>query len=107
MKIQIDGKTIFELNDTKKKVIQNDIPSEVFQEDMERRAQWVVEHKYEQCFKRLKEEWEPKLKGKVESFPADDDKFAELIFSQPEYKSRSQKIREEKEQEHLKRTGQI
>ena len=29
MKIQVDGKTVYELNETKKKVIQNDILSEI------------------------------------------------------------------------------
>lgn len=106
MKVQVDGKTVHELNETKKKVIQNDIISEIFQSDMERRVAWVISHKYEQCFKRLKEEWEPKLKGRVEAFPSDPDKFAELIFSQPDYKSRSQREKEENNVEHLKRTGQ-
>lgn len=94
MKIQVDGKKVFELNETQKKVIKNDIPSEIFQEDMERRVRYIIEHKYERCFERLKREWEPKLKGRVEAFPSNDDVFAELIFSQPDYQSRSQ--REEK-----------
>lgn len=106
MKIQVDGKTVFELNETQKKVIQNDIDKDIFQADMERRAKWVIEHKYEQCFKKLKEEWEPKLKERVQSFPADDDAFAELIFSQTDYRSRNQRNLEEKEKEHKARTGQ-
>lgn len=107
MKIQVDGKTVHEMNDTKKKVIQNDIASEMFQEDMERRVRWVIEHKYQQCFERLKKEWEPKLRERVESVPTDADKLAELIFAQPDYKSRSKKLAEEKEKLHLARTGQL
>ena len=91
MKIQINGKKVFELTEIQKKVIQNDIPQEIFDKDMERRVKWVIEHKYQQCFKRLKEEWEPKLKNKVESFPSNDKEFAQLIFEQEEYESRTQK----------------
>ena len=36
-----------------------------------------------------KKEWEPKLSAKgVASLPTDRDAFAQLVFSQPEYKSR-------------------
>lgn len=42
--------------------------------------------------KRLKSEWEPRLKNKgIQSIPLDDDKLAELIFSQPEYRNRKQR----------------
>ena len=105
MKIQVDNKTVFEMNDTQKKVIQNDIPSEIFKEDMERRAKYIIEHKYEQCFKRLKEEWEPRLRERVPAVPTDPDAFAQLIFSQPDYKSRSARELEAKNAEHLRRTG--
>lgn len=91
MKIQVDGKTVHELNETKKKVIQNDIPSEIFQEDMERRVKWVIEHKYDRCMERLRREWEPKLQSRVSSLPTNPDEFAELIFSQPDYQSRSER----------------
>lgn len=106
MKIQVDGKPVFELNETQKKVIQNDIPSEIFVSDMERRARYIIEHKYERCLKRLKEEWEPKLRDRVQSVPTDQDALAELIFSQPDYRSRSQREKEAKDKEHRERTGQ-
>jgi hypothetical protein len=106
MKIQVDGKLVYELNEIRKKVIQNDIPSEIFQEDMERRAKYIIEHKYEKCLERLKLEWEPKLRNRVSSVPTDPDALAELIFSQPDYKNRSKREQEEKVQEHRARTGQ-
>jgi len=106
MKIQVDGKPVFELNETQKKVIQNDISSEMFVSDMERRARYIIEHKYERCLERLKREWEPKLRGRVQSIPTDQDALAELIFSQPDYRSRAQRDAEAKAQEHKDRTGQ-
>lgn len=92
MKISVDGKELFTLSETQKKVIQNDIDSSIFEEDMKRRLQYILTHKYEQCYKRLKEEWEPKLKANgVKAIPLDDQDFAELVFQQPQYKNRSQR----------------
>lgn len=91
MKVTVDGKQVLELTETQKKVIKNDIPSEIFQSDMERRVNYILSHKYERCFERLKKEWEPKLKGRVTHLPLDNDALAELIFSQSDYKDRSAK----------------
>lgn len=95
MKISVDDKEIFSLSETQKKVIQNDINADIFVEDMKRRLQYILMHKYEQCFKRLKTEWEPKLKAMgIQSVPTDEEAFANLILSRPEYKDR--KSRESK-----------
>lgn len=94
MKVSVDGKQILELTNTQEKVIQNDIPTSIFQEDMERRVKYTLTHKYERCFERLKSQWEPILSQRIESVPTDPDKFAQLIFSQPDYKNRSQREQE-------------
>jgi hypothetical protein len=92
MKISVDNKDLFTLSETQKKVIKNDIHDDIFDEDMKRRLHWVLTHKYEQCFERLKKEWEPKLVANgVQSVPTNPDAFAELVFAQPNYKSRKQK----------------
>jgi len=96
MKFQVDGVEVFELNEIKKKVIMNDIDADIFGADMKRRVKYIIEHKYERCFDRLKKEWEPKLKKKgVASIPLDDDAFSTLVFSQTDYEDR--KIRSKKE----------
>ncbi len=91
MKISVNDELLFTLTETQKKVIQNDIPIEIFDEDMKRRIQYILTHKYEMCFDRLKKEWEPKLASRLSSIPTDPDALANLIFSQPDYKSRSEK----------------
>lgn len=59
-------------------------------EYIKKRIHWVVNEVYSECYKRLKAKWEPKLaKAGVESIPVDEDKFAELVFAQPDYKDRS------------------
>jgi hypothetical protein len=88
MKISVNNKELFSLSDIQKKVICNDIHADTLDADLERRLQWVLTHKYEQCMKRLRDEWLPKLKDRVESVPTSDDAFAYLVFSQPDYKDR-------------------
>jgi hypothetical protein len=92
MKVSVNDQEIFTLSEIQKKVIQNDIPSEIFDEDMKRRLKWVlVDEKYRRCMERLRREWEPRLKSHMPSLPTNDDEFANLVFSQPDYKNRSQR----------------
>ena len=89
MKISVNDQELFTLSETQKKVIKNDIHEDIFDEDMKRRLKYILMHKHEECLKRLKAEWEPKLKASgVKSIPLDEDEFAELVFKHPEYKSR-------------------
>jgi len=92
MRVSVDGQVLFTLNETQKKVIKHDIHQELFDEDMKRRLQYILMHKYERCFERLKKEWEPKLAASgAKSIPTDPDEFAEMVFAHPEYKNRSQR----------------
>lgn len=95
MKISINDQELFTLSDTQKKVIQNDVLSEIFEEDMKRRIKWVLlEEKYTQSMLALRREWEPRLKQKgYKVLPTDDDEFAKIVFSQPDYMNRSQRER--------------
>lgn len=97
MKISVDGNELYTLSETQKKVIRNDIHEDEFDQDMKRRLQWVLNHKYERCLERLKAEWMPKLKGRTASVPTDDEAFAELVISQPDYKSRKKRDQEERQ----------
>lgn len=96
MKVFYENEEIINFSETKKKVIKNDISDDIFDEDIKRRLNWVVEHKYEQSLKRLKDEWMPKLKERYESIPTNDDALAELIFSQQDYKDKKVKDEEQK-----------
>jgi hypothetical protein len=95
MKVSVDGVDILELTDVQKQVIMNDIPESKFDEDMKGRLQYILTHKYEQCYKRLKEEWEPKLAATMDSLPTNAEAFAKLVFAQPDYKSREVRMKEE------------
>lgn len=91
MKISVNDEKLYELSEIQKMVIKNDIAEEEFEEDMKRRLQYVLTHKYERCFLRLKEEWDLKLAERFDSIPTNKDSFAQLVFSQPDYKNRTQK----------------
>ena len=95
MKIYVESEQILELKEIHKKIIQNDIPTEIFESDMKRRLQYILTHKYDQCLKRLKDRWLPVLKDRMDVIPTDDETLAELIFSQPDYKNRSQREKED------------
>jgi len=90
MQIKVDDVELYTLSETQKKVIKDEIDSNIFDEDMKRRLQWVLIHKYEQCYKRLREKWEPILIADgAESLPTDPDAFATLVFAHPNYKDRA------------------
>jgi len=92
MKIYVDEELIYELSDIQKRVIKNDIQEEIFDADMKRRIRWVIEHKYNKCLKRLKDEWTSKLKAVgFKSLPLDDEEFAKIVFNRPEYKDRNKR----------------
>ncbi len=88
MKISVNDQHLFTLSETQKKVIMNDIPSDIFDEDMKRRLHYILTHKYERCFERLKKEWLERLIQKEIMIPKDPDAFAQLVFAQPEYQDR-------------------
>lgn len=93
MKISVDDQEVFTLSEVQKRVIKNDILEEIFEDDMRRRLKWVLlEEKYAKCFERLKSAWEPRLIERGHTMlPTDKDAFAQLVFSQPDYMSRSQR----------------
>ena len=95
MKISVGGQVIFELSETHKKLMLDSVTEENFGEDLIRRLRWGWVQKIEPCFKRVTEKWLPILKQRYESLPSDDDKLLELIFSQPDYKTRTQRDNEE------------
>lgn len=89
MKISVNDVELYTLSDIQKQVIKNDVHEDIFEDDMKRRLEYILMHKYQQCFKRLKQEWDPKLvQAGIKMIPTDPDEYAQLVFSQSNYKSR-------------------
>lgn len=74
----------FEFDEIEQKIIANDV---------ENPLDWVeavVRNKIARCKERLISEWTAKFRQEksVENIPTDEDEMVELIFAQPDYKSR-------------------
>lgn len=79
-------KTItIEISDDDLLVLENDLL------DVDDWVQKAVEGKINNCKKRMVREWQPKLFADpaVESIPAKEDKFLELVVARPDYKNRA------------------
>jgi hypothetical protein len=89
MKISVNDIEIFSLTETQENVMKYVISSDIFEDDMKRRLEWVIMHAHDEWFKTLKEDWDPKLiELGVESIPTNKDTYAQLVLSQPTYKDR-------------------
>ena len=95
MEIKIDDQVILKFSDTQVKVLQHDISEDILQEDIARRIQYILGHKYNEILKRLRKEWEQKFKllG-LKSIPLDDEKFCELVFSSEEYQDKKTRVQQ-------------
>lgn len=87
MKFFVNSKQVYELSPTQQKVIQDNIKSDVFAFDMERRVEYIISHKYDMCYDDLIKRWLPKLRERYDSLPTSKDALAELVFAQPDYKA--------------------
>ncbi len=69
-------------------------------EEFEKRIVWILPHRWKRCLNRLKLSWMPKLEKRgIMDVPIDDELFAELVFSQSDYKDRDARDLEEAEKE--------
>lgn len=97
MKIKIEHKNkqekeLLDITSTKQKILKDVFFEEDLQSEVERLVTWILEHQIEQQMVKIRNTWLPKLKELgVKSIPTDDEEFAELVFSRPEYQSRSQR----------------
>jgi hypothetical protein len=88
MKISVDGVDLFTIEEHQKKAMIHFLEGENFEEDMKRRIQWVITHKYEQCLKKMVDEWLPKLKERYDSIPSKDADLVDKITSESDYQPR-------------------
>jgi len=86
--VKVNDEVLFELTDLQKKVIMNDIPTEIFEDDIKRRLKDAIMHRYKKSLARLKRDWEPILSERVAEMPLDPEAFVALIKSQPDYKDK-------------------
>lgn len=86
MRVLANDEEILNLSDIEKQILCDDIHADNLDADIKRRLAWVINHKIQFNVKRLRDQWLPKLKDRVEAVPTDDLAFAQLVFSQEDYK---------------------
>lgn len=93
MIVKIDEEVIFEIDDLMLKLLADDLEDPI--SEIKRRLRWVIEHKCDQCFKRLEQKWMPVLREDpfVDSIPKSKSKFCDLVFSHRNYVCKSERIR--------------
>ena len=81
----------YTINDTDEKILLNTLL------DIQEWVDGAIAGKINQCWKRLEQEWSPKLMDdpNVESIPANKDLYVEMVTSRSDYKDRSQRPEEE------------
>lgn len=96
MKIKVDEVEILEIEEWEKRVMENDIPRELLYKDLCTKIQWVLRNKVERCFERLSKEWLKKFREDptITSIPNSKKDFVEFVLAHPDYKSKSQRVKE-------------
>lgn len=115
MKVYWKEKLLFELSDLQKRVFMDSKSCKdmgACNADLERRVNYLakeaqalpectdeliekyifkgIDEVYKECLKRMKHKWEQKLAARgIKSLPTDSDEFAQLVFSQEDYKDRA------------------
>ena len=77
----------YTISNTDEKILLNNIL------DIQEWVDGAIVGKINQCWKRLEQEWTPKLMDdpNVESIPANKDLYVEMVISRSDYKNRSQR----------------
>lgn len=96
MKIFCQDDVIFDLNESKKRVLLNKISVEKFDETIKEMVRWCLQSYCDQAYENLKKEWLPILFKRLKSIPTDEDELVNLILSQPDYRNYSEKQSDEK-----------
>jgi hypothetical protein len=92
MKFYVDSVCVLELSPVQEQILLSGIPADVFVPTMQQRVVWVINQVIDGSFDSLFNKWLPILQGRYDSLPSNPDKFAELIFSQPDYKPASTSV---------------
>ena len=77
----------YTISNTDEKILLNDI------HDVDEWIKLAIAGKINNCWKRLEQEWTPKLMDdpNIESIPANKDLYVEMVTSRSDYKDRSQR----------------
>ena len=86
MKFYVDSVCVLELSPVQEQILLSGIPADVFVPTMEQKVVWVINQGITGSFDNLFNKWLPILQTRYDSLPSRSEPFAELVFSQPDYK---------------------
>ena len=87
---------LFTITPIQQQIMEYNINSDEWEDDMKRRLQWSIDVKLQDCINNLRNDWTPILIADgATSIPVYDEDFAALVFAHPDYKDR--KSRDESE----------
>ncbi len=91
MQITVDGVDLFEVSTIEIEVLEYVLTASTLDADLKRRLQYILTHKIEQSYKRLKDDWIPILENdpEVTSVPLDNEAFFNMVKIRPDYKDRA------------------
>ena len=100
MQVKLDDEVIFEIDDMMISLLEHEIINPV--EDIKRRLRWIIEHKCDQCYARMEEEYKSILINDPDilHFPKSKREMAKLIVSHKDYKNRAQREKEAVEKQN-------
>jgi hypothetical protein len=89
MKIYLDNLEIFEITNIDRLLLEHDLID--VDNEIKRRLEYIIKHKVDQCYSRLKSEWDKKFQSDVNitSVPTKRDDYVALVIAHPDYKNRS------------------
>lgn len=105
MKISVDDKELFTISEMQMTVFKSYINADDLEDDLKRRLDYILSHKYEECLNRLKLEWMPKLSSRVSKIPENTEDLIHLILSQPDYKCRKTLEDEKRAKEQFEKSS--
>lgn len=96
MQISIDNQNLLTISDDEKLIMSFCYRADQIDDLIKQRLSWIINELCTQTFNLMKKEWEQKLIERgVQSLPTDKVVFAQLVFSQPDYKDRATRDAEE------------
>ena len=91
MQVKLDNEVIFEIDDRMVKLLAHDLLDPIG--EIKRRLRYIIEHKCDQSYERMKAEYMPKFEvdPSITTIPSKKTTLADFIMAHPSYKNRSQR----------------
>lgn len=88
MDVFLDDEKLFTISDTDIKLLAHDLEDPI--SEIKRRLEYIISHKCDQCYKRMRDEWVERFEktGEISAVPLGRDAFVALVTAHPDYKDR-------------------